>query len=38
LADDRALSAMALRSLSPDAKEALLDWAHAGWLHARSMT
>lgn len=38
LADDRALSAMALRSLSPDAKEALLDWAYAGWLHARSMT
>ena len=38
LADDRALSAMALRCLSPDAKEAVLDWACAGWLHARSMT
>ena len=33
LADVRELSARNLKSLSQNAKEALLDWALAGWLH-----
>lgn len=34
LADDRCLSARKIQSLSSDAKNALMDWADAGWLHA----
>lgn len=34
LADDRAINAQKIKLLSTDAKEALLDWATAGWLQA----
>lgn len=34
LADDRAINAQKIKLLSTDAKEALLDWAAAGWLQA----
>ena len=34
LADDRVMIARAVKTLSADAKAALLDWAGAGWLHA----
>ena len=34
LADDRCLDGVKFKTLSADAKEALQDWADAGWLHA----
>jgi 50S ribosomal protein L16 3-hydroxylase len=33
LADDRCISALKFKSLSTDAKNVLMDWARAGWLH-----
>jgi 50S ribosomal protein L16 3-hydroxylase len=36
LADERIVSALSWRSLGPDAKAALLEWACAGWLHAHT--
>ena len=33
LADERQLAPMACAALSPDAQEALSEWAQAGWLH-----
>jgi 50S ribosomal protein L16 3-hydroxylase len=34
LADDRVMMGDKSRTLSADAKDALADWAAAGWLHA----
>ncbi|WP_396435212.1 JmjC domain-containing protein [Limnohabitans sp.] len=34
LADDRSISAQKIKSLSPDAQDALRDWASEGWLRA----
>jgi hypothetical protein len=34
LADDRFMMGRKVKTLSADAKDALLDWASAGWLQA----
>jgi 50S ribosomal protein L16 3-hydroxylase len=36
LADERSISGQKIKTLSPDAREALYDWTSAGWLHAQS--